>query len=244
MKSTLRPGAFLSGFTVFLVVSVLGFFRLAPDAVPPDPNAPDEFGQRDIEIIKKEISRFYLLVSSRERQGQISRKTRERYFREFVRGRASHIKIDKIPPKSAWKYGEVFRAANMWPEAKRVYQIAVNVAPPDEDRRVNDTLRLAQCEAKMGDVPKAIGLARSTFDAPPGNKPPILFAVYLEVAPAAAGKGHDTELARLIRGAVEQARAAEVVPTSSGGRDFLLTREYHINRALELAVSLENGGGQ
>lgn len=241
MKSRLRPGALLFGFVLILFVGVLVFFRFASDAVPPDPNAPDEFGQRDIDVIQSEISRFYLMVRSREERGQISKKTQERYFRNFVRERANQIRIDKIPVKLAWKYGEVFRAANMWPEAKRVFEIAVKAAPPNEDRRVNDTLRLAQCEAKLGQVSKAIELAYSTFDAPPGNKPPILFAVYLEIVPAAQGQGYDRELARLIRGAVEQSRAAIVVPSSSGGRDFLQTREYHINRALELALSLENG---
>lgn len=233
-----RTSGLLMGVVLSLIFGFFGVFWFVPDAVPPDPNEPDRFGQRSIEVIEQEVKQFYSLLARAERRGRIDEATRDKMFRDFVVARAKSIRVDRISNRDAWRYGEIFRAARDWAGAEKIFAFAVKVAGANEDRRVNDSLRWAQAKAHLGQVDEAIQIARFTFDAPPGNKPPILFGVYLEIVPAARGKGYDAALAQLIRDAVEQSREAIVVPESAGGAAFLQTREYHIAQALKLADEL------
>lgn len=233
-----RPGLLLLVFNGLLVASFFAFFGLLGDAVPPDPNLPGPDGQRSIATLESELRQMWRVVEGRRARKRLTDEQADRIFREFARERASAIKIEQIPLDEAFRYGEIFRAARLWSAGRIVFRAAVNVAP-NEDRRVNDTLRLAHCEAELGNVTEAVRLVRSTFDAPPGNKPPILLATYLEIVPALEGKAPGPDLAQLLRETMRQHQLAKVVEGSEPGRQFLLAREHHLRQAEALAKELE-----
>jgi len=108
---------------------------------------------------------------------------------------------------------------------------------------VNDTLRLGEAKARLGDVPKGIELVSSTFSAKPGGKAPILMATLYEFVPAALGKGHDLEVAGLLEKAIEQHLQTYVDPASEAGQRFLEARPTHISRAWEVILRVYRGAG-
>ena len=77
----------------------------------------------------------------------------------------------KTPTPQAWEYGEAFKTGRLWPRTERLYRIAAKAAK-NEDRRVNDTLQLANALAHLGKATEAIAEARKTFDASPEQKAP------------------------------------------------------------------------
>lgn len=153
------------------------------------------------------------------------------------------VQIESVDPTRAWEYGEVFKTGRLWSRAESAYRIAVKVAK-DEDRRVNDTLQLANALAHEGKVPEAIAEARKTFDTPPEAKPPILYAAYLEIAPAGKGKGHDAELARLLEDAIRQSDLARVDASKDEGKAFLGALPHHQRNARRLAAELYLSAGK
>ncbi len=230
---------------VVVVVGFFGSFRVLSDAVPPDPNEPDQDGQIPIDILEGDVRRMYQRVALQKHRKRLNQAEADGIFLEFVRERARGINLALVSSKQAYRFGEILRTARMWPEAKRAFERAVSVAGQNQDRRVNDTLRLAHCEAELGNVRAAVQLTVSTFDAPPGNKPPILLAVLLEIVPAAEKNGGNPAiLAGLLMQSVEQHLRAEVVADSTAGRAFFSARPYHVRNACEKAIELYTKAGR
>lgn len=150
--------------------------------------------------------------------------------------------VDKIPASQAWEYGDVFKTAGRWDLAKKAYEIAIQ-NPRNEDRRVNDRLRLALAEAHLGNVERAIELARSVFDTDDRGTAPILPAVLLEIVPAAEGKGHDAELADLLVDAIAQHDRTIVDPHSDAGKAFFRAKPIHVRDAYRKAIALYTKAG-
>ncbi|MFX4369950.1 hypothetical protein ABTA37_19670, partial [Acinetobacter baumannii] len=76
-----------------------------------------------------------------------------------------------------------------------------------------DRLRLARAQANLGEIDAAVATVRSTFSiAVDFERPPILPAVSLEIAPEGAGKGHDEELGDLVLAAIDQCKRATAPP--------------------------------
>ncbi len=152
--------------------------------------------------------------------------------------------LGKVGPANAWQYADILINAKHWPEAKEALAIAVEHAKVvrDEDRRVNDSLRLARVLAELNEVPQAIAMARTVFDVDPKGRVPILYATTDEIIPAARGKGHDLELARLLEDAISLNTHVEVDPNSTPGQMFLTFRPVRTKAAWKLVYELYTDG--
>jgi hypothetical protein len=137
-----------------------------------------------------------------------------------------------IKDTDQWMYAALLRVTDRWPEAETALRIAVKVAP-NADRKINDTLKLAQAEAKNQKVDEAIATANSVLNAPDKEAAPILPSILYEVVPAAQGKGHDKELATLLEKAIIVHQRVKVDPNTDSGKLFLIARGHHLGKAAE-----------
>lgn len=213
---------------------------------PPDPNDPADAGTVRIEVIERNLRATSRAINERVARGEITDEKGREILAQTAEKLLRSVRLEKISPDSAWRYGDVYRAAGRWREARQAYEVALARAKQakNEDRRVNDALRLAQACAQLGDVERAIELARSTFDARPVDKAPILMAVLYEIVEAGKGKGKDAELAKLLEDAVAQHQQVIVDPKTDAGRNFLAAKLHHLTRAFETAIALYESAGK
>ena len=208
-----------------------------------DPNDPT-FGSvaspRQLQIA---VAGIYDNLEFRRANREISREFLQQELVRRTSKFAKTIDLSGVAPEDAWRVGEVLRTALMWKDAERMYATAARVARTT-DRRVNDTLRHAQCLAALGKVAEAVKQARSVMDVGPEDKAPILPAVLLEIVPAGRGKGSDKALADLLVAAMDQHFQTRVDPATEPGKAFLVARKYHIRNSIELASRLYRAAGQ
>jgi tetratricopeptide (TPR) repeat protein len=209
----------------------------------PDPNDPNAAGVVQAAVLRNSLDGAADAIFSRVRRREISDAQGRRMLAQYANELLASVKIDKVPPEMAWEYADVFRTARRWKEARQFLEVAVKSAK-NEDRRVNDSLRLAETMARMGDVKEALPVVRSTFSAPPQEKAPILIGVLLEFVPAARGKGQDVEVARVLEGAIDQAGKTLVDPNTEAGAAFLFARPQHSNRAWATVIELYQAAGR
>jgi len=208
-----------------------------------DPNDPNNSAVIQPDVLRNNLDGAADSIFSRVKSREITDEEGHRYLTKYANELLRSVKIDRIPPDRAWEYGEVFLAAKRWQEAKKFLEIAVKHAK-NEDRRVNDSLRLARAMAQLGEVEPAIPIIRSTFSAPPQEKAPILISVRLEFTPAAQGKGHDVDVAKLLVDAVEQSKQTIVDPNTEAGAIFLGAQPAHIRMAYGQAIDLFESAGR
>lgn len=213
---------------------------------PPDPNDPADVGTVHIDVIERNLRYDSRAINERVAQGEISDSRGKKILADSAEKLLSTVKLEKISPQDAWRYGDVFRAANRWEQARSAYEMALEEAKrtKNEDRRVNDSLRLAQTEAHLSEIDTAIDLARSTFDVRPVDKAPIMMAVVYEIAPPCKGKGKDLELARLVEDAIGQHEQVIVDPVKDSGKAFLIAKKHHLEVAWALAIDLYRSAGK
>jgi len=209
----------------------------------PNPNDPDDVGLVTPDVLRTNLNVLYQFLADRVARGEITQKKADQYMAEEAHKMVSHIDLKRIPKGLMWEYADIYRTARDWKKAREAYLIAVKNAK-NEDRRINDTLRLAQCTAAVGDVGEAIRLAKSVMNAKPVDSAPILPGVYLEIVPMAEGKGHDAELADLIIEAVKKHKETVVDKEKESGLAFLMARSYHIRKALHKAYDLYMSAGK
>ena len=199
---------------------------------PPDPNEPREGRVLGATELRRNLTGTAEMIYERVMTGEIDDKKAQSLIQKYADELIQKVNIRAIPPKTAWEYGEVFLTAKRWEKAKEVLEIAVSNAK-GEDRRVNDTLRLARAEAELGQVEEAIKTANSVMDTQPVSSAPILPAVLLEIVPAAeaTSKGHEIELAKLLENAIGKHEKTIVDAESKPGRDFLYAKPAHIRNA-------------
>jgi tetratricopeptide (TPR) repeat protein len=230
---------------VFIFVALLGVRRygLVP---PPDPNDPEDVGLVDAQVLGRSLKYASDFINSRRARREISDAQGQQLLSNYAAQLVDHVDTAAIQPADAYLYGDLFRTARRWDVAEQIYEKAVEWANhrKSEDRRVNDTLRLAQAKAQLGKLDEALKLARSTFDAAPKDKAPILMSVLYEVVPAATGKGRDLELARLLEAAIDQHYQVQVDPQTEAGGLFLTSRSFHIGRAWQTARALYRSAGR
>lgn len=207
-----------------------------------DPNDPNIAGSLTGEQMQLVVRGIYENLAYRVRTGEITearlRKELVSRTREFSRD----INLENLDPGEAFAYGEVLRTAEEWDRAEIAFAIAMNAAKTP-DQRVNAALRLAHCQAKLGKAKDAIALARSTFDAPPGDKGAILPAVLLEIAPALERSKVDKELASLLVDSVTQHLQVSVDPATPPGKAFLVARPFHVRNAMDMSIRLYRRAG-
>lgn len=209
----------------------------------PDPNDPNSDVLPQPDVLRRQIKGASDALLARVGSGEITDAQYRDMLRDYARSLLKKTDIESVAPAKAWEYADAFRTAQMWKEDEALLRIAVKAAK-DSDRGVNDRLRLAEALAHLDRVEEAIDVARETFDAPRESKVPILYAVYLEIAPAAKGKGHDVELARLLEDASRQADLAVVDPNSDSGKAFLFALPHHQRNARKLAAELYLAAGR
>lgn len=226
--------------------AAMGYIGKQGATPPPDPNDPADVGMMDPLVLQRNLKWASDFVNERVGFKDIDDAKGRALLAEYARQLTEHIDLAKIKPADAWRYAEVFRTAQIWDRARETLQVAVDYAmrKGQRDRIMNDTLRLAQAEANLGNVAKAIRLVQSTFTAEPGAKAPILLATYLEIVPPSINRGLDKELAELIEGAIVQHTLTVVDPNSEAGSRFIAVRGYHIAKASELATSLYRAAGR
>lgn len=209
----------------------------------PDPNIVAEQGMPNPEIVNRNLDDMYAVLTRRVQLGEITAEQRDEMIVERAQRAVAEINLEEIPVNQAWRFGDLFRKAEQWETAYQLYSIALDNAP-DWDRTVNDSLRKAHMAAHLGRLDEAFELSRSTFEAPPEEKAPILFAVLYEIVPAGRGQGRDGELATLLMEASEQMMETQVDPNSEPGQAFLLTKPHHINMAFEETIRLLDASGE
>ncbi len=209
----------------------------------PDPNDPNDVGSLQPEVLRRDLKYASESLWERRVKGEISEETFQTLISQAANELLDKVHVDQVPRSKAWQYGEVFRTAKRWKQAEKFYRIAAKAAK-DEDRFVNDNLHLAQVMCENGEVAEAIPIARSTFKSSPGAKAPILWAVLLEIVPAAKGKGHDLELASLLEGAIGQAEQTFVDPKTGPGSAFLMARPFKIRDAWMTIIDLDTAAGR
>jgi len=209
----------------------------------PDPNDPSVVGESSPAVLKRDLLDDYVFFQDRVRRGQISPERAEQLLQDDADDMIAHIDLKRIPVIVAWQYGDVFRTGGRWDLAKAAYAVAVKHAKT-EDRRVNDTLRLAVAMAHLGEVRDAIQTAKTVMNASPKESAPILPAVLLELVPAAEGKGSDVELAGLLESAIKKHLATVVDPYTDAGAEFMMARGYHVSHAWDKVVELYRAAGR
>lgn len=227
--------------TLFGLAIVAGMVMIKRSAAPPpDPNDPKEVGLMDASIIQRNLKWASDFVNERRSRKEISDREGKDMLAAYAEELTSSIDVNKVPVQEAYKYGDLLRTAREWEKSEILLTQAVEHANEkgSEERRIVDALRLADVKAHLGKVKEAMTLVKSTFDAKPTDKAPILLATYLEVIPAARGKGHDVELGLLLEDAIVQHAETTVDIGTESGAAFIVARGYHMNKAWELARSL------
>ena len=231
-----RFSSFLLPFSLFLLSGChFGTF--------PDPNDPSRAGSLQPEVLRRQLKGASDALQARFGSGEITEGQYRDLLAEYADQLVSSTHIESVDPAKAWEYGEVFRTGRMWKQAEAIFRVAVKAAK-DDDRRVNDTLRLAEALAHLGRVGEAVEEARKSFDAPATAKAPILYGVLLEIVPAGVGQGKDLELARLLEDAIKQSDLTKVDETTESGKGFVVALPHHQRNARRLAARLYLGVGK
>ena len=225
---------------------VLGVLGGCQTGTLEDPNDPKTAGILAPDVIRRQLKGTSDMLMERVARGELT----DVEFKQYIAKRANELladlPLDKIAPEKAWEYGEVLRTAQRWPQAKQALLIAVEVAEKskDEDRYINDLLRLAHAQAMTGEVKESIATATRTLSASPNGSAPILPGVLLELVPAARGMGQDAELAILLEKAIEKHMATVVDPKTEPGQMFLAARPHHVRNAWRTIIDLYAKAGK
>jgi hypothetical protein len=211
--------------------------------VPPDPNDPRTAGLLKPDVLRQDLAGASDALMERVQKGEIDDAKYKELMAKAANSLLDQVDIGQIPPAQAWQYGDVYITARRWKDARRALEIAVKAAK-DDDRRVNDNLRLARVLAELGEVPAAVKTARSTFNVTDTGAAPILPATLLEIVPAGAGKGDDAELAALLEDAIACEQRTIVDAKTIPGQSFLVARPHHVRNAWRKVVELYRSAGK
>ena len=139
------------------------------------------------------------VLNDRLSRGQISDGQKDEILHAYIRDQVADIDRALIPADQVWRFADVYRQMEDWEATFDLYTIAVMNAE-SEDRRVNDSLRLAEATARLGDIEEGINLVRSTFDVDPLGKAPILMATLFETPKVGRYRAASTGLYSMRKG--------------------------------------------
>ena len=173
-------------------------------------------------------------------KGQITDEQRLDKIREYSEELLREVDQRQVPRRSLWQYAEILRISRRWAEAEETLMQAIKF-PDDEDRRIQDTLRLSQAQAHNGKYQLAIETAKKTFDAKDEDAAPILMGCLYEIAPVIKGQGVNPALAELLKGAIECHIRTKVDVNTQEGKIFDSVKRFHIRKAEILIEQLKAG---
>jgi tetratricopeptide (TPR) repeat protein len=212
----------------------------------PDPNDPKNIPpeklamklHKDIQDASDELNQrvLYRDISDDQRKDLLAKRAGEL----LAEGDPEHC-----APQDAWIYGDLMITNRDYQDAipilKKAIQHAISIK--DDDRRVNDSFRLARCLAADGQIVSALDLAQSIIDSKPADPGPVLPSILLELTPRTEGKGHDAQLAKLLEEAIHEHLRMKVDPTSEPGKMFLAAKPFHIQHAWSKIIELLKNSG-
>lgn len=210
-------------FWLCLLVAGCGQFPNPNDLVTSEPS-------RRAAIVYERLESAETILDDKVGKGEIVDSKRNEMIRELSEELLKSVEPESVPDEDQWKYATLLRITDRWADAEAALKVAVKVADTP-DRKVNDTLKLAQAEAKNNEVAEAIKTASLVLGVPDKDAAPILPSVLYEIVPAAEKKGHDKDLAQLLSAAIECHMRVKVDRDSDAGRQFLIARRYHVNKA-------------
>lgn len=211
----------------------------------PDPHDPRDVGNVSPDLLRETLASISDSLLVKVSKGYITTEEYKTLLAKAANELTRDTDLTKVNPPDAWQYAEILRAGGNWEKAEKMLRLAVDYTKvsKDEDRRINDSLRLAQVEAQLGKYEESVALMKSVMDAKPVDSAPILPAIYLEIAPVFRGHGHDGELAELLEQAVTKELETVVDSSSDAGKDFLMARPFHVRNAYKMAAELYRSAG-
>ncbi len=210
-----------------------------------DPNDP-----REREVAPEMLSANLHSISDSLIDRRLRKEINNAQYRELIAQAAGELvkelRLSSVDPSEAWQYGEILRTARQWQGAEELLTIAVEHAAKvkNDDRWVNDTLRLAQAQAHLDKAELAIKTANKVMTAEPTASAPILLAVLYEILPAARGRGQDAALAELLHSAIQKHLRTSVDSATVPGRDFMAARSHHVSAAYMNLADLYKAVGE
>jgi len=194
------------------------------------------------DVLASNLSNAYDTLEYRRQRGEITEGQLRAFLREYAARLVAKVNLKKVKPTTAYLYGDAYRTAELWDRAKEAYEMAVK-ADKDLERQIIDGLRLAQCNAMLGDISTCINLVKAHLDAKPEQCAPILPAVLLEIYPAAVGHGLDRELNAVLERAIDCHMRTVVDPNSAGGKAFLIAKPHLVRDAWDMIIATELRNG-
>lgn len=239
MAAKLRRGALFAACLSLLAGCSFGTF---PDPNDPKDVAPAEQADvfhRNMQLAADELDR-------RVQTGEITDGQRLDMLAQLADKDLSEGDPDRCAAKDAWIYADLMITAHRYADAIPLLKRAIDWATEvkNDDRRVNDSFRLARCYAETGKVPDALDLAQKVIDSHPGDPGPVLPSVLLQITPSARGKGHDGQLAKVLEEAIHEHMRMIVNPNSQAGKAFLVARPFLIRRAWSTIEELYDQSGE
>lgn len=212
---------------------------------PPDPNDPKAVGIMQPEVLQRNLAWASEMVNERVAKSEITEEEGKSYLVKYAADLTNNIDFKQMEATQAWRYAEVFRTAQRWGLAKKSLEMAVEHANKvgNQDRRVNDSLRLSEALAHLGEYKRSMEVTRSVFDTRERDKAPILMSVLYEIVPALRGHGVDEDAAKLLEEAIGQHMQVVVDANTEEGKAFLATKWHHIGKAWDLVIALYREAG-
>lgn len=213
--------------------------------VYPDPNEPAKGYAATPDILQRNLSSISDSLLAKRVKGYITTQQYKNLLAKAADELVTDMDLEHVAPADAWRYAEVLRAGRNWKAAERMLEVAVKAARAEknEDRRINDTLRLAEVKAYMGEYDASIETANSVMDAAPADSAPILPAILYEIAPVLKGHDRDDKTAMLLESAADKHLKTVVDGSSDAGKDFIAARPFHVRKAYGLAADLYGDAG-
>ncbi|MBS1716861.1 MAG: hypothetical protein JSS72_03915 [Armatimonadetes bacterium] len=211
--------------------------------VYPDPNDPNDVGKLSPAIVRINLRQASDFLNDRMARGEVT----DEEYKTLIAKRADellpYLDLSQVTDQNAWEYAELFITGRKWDKAKELLLQATK-NPVNDDRRVNDNLRLARVLCEMGDVTEGIKKARSTFNVGDIDAAPILPAVLFEIVPAGLGKGNNPELAALLIDAAHQHMRVKVDVKNEAGKAFIQAKDLLLRKAFGKATTIYQRAGE
>lgn len=206
-----------------------------------NPNDPNDAEPGELaEVFHRNIATAADNLNARVVMGDLTDSRRRELLADYAAKLLETVNTSKVGPEEAWIYADLCITARQYRLAEPLLIEAVKyaTAAKNDDRRVNDSLRLARVLALNSKVKEGLDLAQKVIDSHPSDPGPVLPSVLLEITPAAEGKGNDLELANLLKEAIRLHLTMQVDPASEAGQAFLYARPFHIRNAWKKIIDL------